>query len=112
MNQLQAYLSVNNLYCWTKYSGTDPEVSVAGWGVAVDDSQTPRAKSFTVTLNVGSDKPTTYINIENNEKIYINHIGKPAMVSCVDTVLLPDDKTVDQDFWKTKSDVNQMAGRI
>ena len=53
LNQLQAYLSVNNLYCWTKYSGTDPEVSVAGWGVAVDDSQTPRAKSFTVTLNVG-----------------------------------------------------------
>lgn len=31
------------------------------------------------------------------------------MVSCVDTVLLPDDKTVDQDFWKTKSDVNQMV---
>ena len=53
LNQLQAYLSVNNLYCWTKYSGTDPEVSVSGWGVAVDDSQTPRAKSFTVTLNVG-----------------------------------------------------------
>ena len=53
LNQLQAYLSVNNIYCWTKYSGTDPEVSVAGWGVAVDDSQTPRAKSFTVTLNVG-----------------------------------------------------------
>lgn len=53
LNQLQAYLSVNNIYCWTKYSGTDPEVSVSGWGVAVDDSQTPRAKSFTVTLNVG-----------------------------------------------------------
>ena len=53
LNQLQMYLSVNNLYCWTKYSGTDPEVSVQGWGVAVDDSQTPRAKSFTVTLNVG-----------------------------------------------------------
>lgn len=31
------------------------------------------------------------------------------MVSCVDTVLLPDDKTVDEDFWKTKSDVNQMV---
>ena len=53
LNQLQLYLSVNNLYCWTKYSGTDPEVSIAGWGVAVDDSQTPRAKSFTVTMNVG-----------------------------------------------------------
>ena len=31
------------------------------------------------------------------------------MVSCVDTVLLPDDKTVDEDFWKTKSDVSLMV---
>ncbi len=32
-----------------------------------------------------------------------------AMVSCVDTVLLPDDKTVEEDFWQTKSDVEQMV---
>lgn len=31
------------------------------------------------------------------------------LTGCVDTVLLPDDKTVDEDFWKTKSDVNQMV---
>ncbi len=31
------------------------------------------------------------------------------MVSCVDTVLLPDDKTVEEDFWKTKSDVQMMV---
>ena len=31
------------------------------------------------------------------------------MVSCVDTVLLPDDKTVDEDFWQTKSDVSLMV---
>ena len=31
------------------------------------------------------------------------------MVSCVDTVLLPDDKTVDEDFWKTKDEVAQMV---
>lgn len=31
------------------------------------------------------------------------------MCSCVDTVLLPDDKTVDEDFWKTKSDVSSMV---
>lgn len=31
------------------------------------------------------------------------------MVSCVDTVLLPDDKTVEEDFWQTKSDVEQMV---
>lgn len=29
--------------------------------------------------------------------------------SCVDTVLLPDDKTVEQDYWKTKGEVSQMV---
>ena len=29
--------------------------------------------------------------------------------SCVDTALLPDDKTVDEDFWKTKTDVARMV---
>ena len=28
------------------------------------------------------------------------------MVSCVDTVILPDDKIVDEDYWQTKSDVS------
>jgi len=32
-----------------------------------------------------------------------------ALTSCVDTVILPDDKTVDEDFWKTKSDVQLMV---
>ena len=31
------------------------------------------------------------------------------MCSCVDTVILPDDKTVDEDFWQTKSDVSLMV---
>lgn len=31
------------------------------------------------------------------------------MASCVDTVLLPDDKTVEEDFWQTKGDVALMV---
>ncbi len=31
------------------------------------------------------------------------------MASCVDTVLLPDDKTVDEDFWQSKADVSMMV---
>ena len=31
------------------------------------------------------------------------------MASCMDTVILPDDKTVDEDFWKSKSDVQLMV---
>ena len=53
LNQLQIYGSMNNLYLWTKYSGVDPEVSPKGYGVAEDNSETPRSKQFTVTVNVG-----------------------------------------------------------
>ncbi len=53
LNQLQVYGSLNNLYLWSKYSGVDPEVSPKGYGIAQDNSQTPRSKQFTVTLNVG-----------------------------------------------------------
>ena len=31
------------------------------------------------------------------------------LVSCLDTVILPDDKTVEEDFWQTKSDVALMV---
>ena len=29
--------------------------------------------------------------------------------ACVDTIILPDDKTVDEDFWQTKADVSSMV---
>ncbi len=49
------YLSatINNLFCWTKYTGVDPEVSIGGYAVATDSSKTPRAKSFTCSINLG-----------------------------------------------------------
>ncbi len=53
ISTLALYFSMNNLYCWTKYSGVDPEVSIGGWGVAVDNSKTPRSKQFTASLNIG-----------------------------------------------------------
>lgn len=53
LNQLQFYVTMNNLFCWTKYSGVDPEISTGGWGLAEDKSQTPRSKSFTANINIG-----------------------------------------------------------
>ncbi|MBO4316149.1 MAG: RagB/SusD family nutrient uptake outer membrane protein [Prevotella sp.] len=41
--------------------------------------------------------------------LYILICASMMMVSCVDTVILPDDKTVDEDFWQTKSDVSLMV---
>ena len=53
LTQLQVYMTMNNLFCWTKYSGVDPEISTSGWGLAIDASQTPRSKSFTANINIG-----------------------------------------------------------
>ena len=33
----------------------------------------------------------------------------PTLTSCVDTIILPDDMTVDEDFWKKKADVELMV---
>ena len=32
-----------------------------------------------------------------------------SIAGCVDTIILPDDKTVDEDFWQTKEDVSSMV---
>lgn len=53
ISSLSVYFSMNNLYCWTNYSGVDPEVAIAGWGVASDNSKTPRSKQFTASFNIG-----------------------------------------------------------
>ena len=45
--------TINNVACWSKYTGVDPEVSIGGYAVATDNSKTPRAKSFTASINVG-----------------------------------------------------------
>jgi TonB-linked SusC/RagA family outer membrane protein len=47
LSQLSFYVSANNLFVLTKYSGADPEVGYGSWGLSTDNSTTPRAKSFT-----------------------------------------------------------------
>ena len=53
LNRLTMSLSGQNLFCWSKYSGTDPEHSPGSWGIAYDGSQTPRSKSVTMNIQVG-----------------------------------------------------------
>lgn len=53
-NQLNLYLTLNNLYTWTKYTGVDPEISPnAMTGVVEDWSTTPRSQYFTFGVTVG-----------------------------------------------------------
>ncbi len=53
IQSLRINLSAQNLFCLTKYTGVDPEVSYGAWGVCYDKSKTPRSKSFTVGVNLG-----------------------------------------------------------
>ena len=53
LRKLQVSVSGQNLLCFSRYSGTDPEHSPKSWGVTYDGSQTPRSKSMTMNLQVG-----------------------------------------------------------
>jgi len=56
MKNLSAYITAENLYTWTKYTGQDPEVSTRGsdpFRVAADNSMTPPTKTFTLGLVAG-----------------------------------------------------------
>lgn len=50
LSRLSLYVSGDNLFCLTKYSGVDPEVNYGNMGVTTDKATTPRAKSFTFGL--------------------------------------------------------------
>jgi TonB-linked SusC/RagA family outer membrane protein len=53
VKNLSGYVTVENLYTWTNYTGQDPEVTVRGsdpFRVAVDYSYTPPVKTFTIGL--------------------------------------------------------------
>ncbi len=53
LNSLSAYVTMNNLFCWTKYSGIDPEIASGTYTPATDGATTPRSKSITASLSFG-----------------------------------------------------------
>jgi len=57
INRLNLYLTFDNLFVLTKYTGVDPEVGygtlTSNNGLAVDGSATPRTKDFTLGISVG-----------------------------------------------------------
>ena len=55
---------------------------------------------------------TTKITNKWIKSLFVIHFSlfiSVALTSCLDTIILPDDKTVDEDFWKTKEDVASMV---
>lgn len=53
LNQLKLYASARNLFCLTKYTGLDPEVSYGGMSISTDNAKTPgHARSYTFGVNI------------------------------------------------------------
>jgi TonB-linked SusC/RagA family outer membrane protein len=52
LEQVSLYLTINNLFVLTRYSGVDPEVGYGWLGVSQDNSRTPRSKDCTIGLSV------------------------------------------------------------
>lgn len=53
LSQLNMYMTINNLFTFTRYSGVDPEVGYGALGVSADYNQTARSQSFTAGITVG-----------------------------------------------------------
>ncbi len=53
IDKVNLYLTLNNLFVITKYTGVDPEVNYGSLGVSKDWGQTPRSKDMTFGMTVG-----------------------------------------------------------
>jgi TonB-linked SusC/RagA family outer membrane protein len=53
MKRLSAYFTMTNVFCLTKYSGSDPEISSnVITGLVTDNSTTPRSKDWTLGISM------------------------------------------------------------
>lgn len=53
IDRLSMYLTFNNLFVLTRYTGVDPEVAYGNLGISMDRGQTPRSKDMTLGITVG-----------------------------------------------------------
>lgn len=53
VSDAKIYVQMQNIYCWTKYTGMDPEVSISNaQNPGYDTSNTPRPHEYTLGINV------------------------------------------------------------
>ncbi|MFA9390808.1 MAG: SusC/RagA family TonB-linked outer membrane protein [Prolixibacteraceae bacterium] len=52
IQSLNFYLTMNNLFVWTNYSGVDPEVGYGSFSVSKDEANTPRSKDITLGISL------------------------------------------------------------
>ena len=49
-NKINLYLSANNPFVLTKYTGVDPDISAGGYSPAQDNGKLPRVRSYTLGI--------------------------------------------------------------
>jgi TonB-linked SusC/RagA family outer membrane protein len=54
LKSIDAYVTANNLYTWTNYTGADPEIAIGSSPafIGIDQGLTPQTKGFTLGLNM------------------------------------------------------------
>lgn len=53
INRLSMYMTLNNVFVLTRYTGVDPEVGYGWLGSSFDDARTPRTRDLTIGLSIG-----------------------------------------------------------
>ncbi len=53
LTSLSVFASADNLIHWSKYTGLDPEINSGGDGIAYDNMDTPRPRSYTISIAMG-----------------------------------------------------------
>ncbi|MBP5346672.1 MAG: SusC/RagA family TonB-linked outer membrane protein [Bacteroidales bacterium] len=53
ISQASIYFQMQNIYCWTHYTGADPEVNISSAiRPGIDEATTPRPKEYVIGLNI------------------------------------------------------------
>ena len=52
LSSLNLYAQLENVFTITNYKGLDPEVPLSTYGARIDNGPYPRARTFSVGLNV------------------------------------------------------------
>ena len=52
LSALNVYAQVDNVFTITGYKGLDPEVPLSAYGARVDNGPYPRARTFSMGVNV------------------------------------------------------------
>ncbi len=52
LDNIRFYLTINNVYTFTKYSGHNPEINITGWENGIEDGIYPQTRSYALGIQL------------------------------------------------------------